>query len=100
EVCWQAPLRRHDETDVYGWVTSTIREWKRRDWGPGGEEFHWWCINDHDPDAFVGSVPVWKACEAELVAMTSQKAYDLLVEYLSQRRDVVALPHPTRKIRV
>ena len=40
EVCWQAPMRRVDETDTYGHVTSTVREWKRRDWGPGGLEFH------------------------------------------------------------
>jgi hypothetical protein len=100
-VCWQAPLRRHDETDVYGYVTSTIREWKTRDWGPGGEEFHWWCTASTDPaDAFVGHVPVWQACREELVAMTSQTAYDLLAAYLAERRDVVALPHPARKIRV
>ena len=43
EVCWQLPLRRVDETDDYGHVTSTLREWKRRDWGDGGDEFHWWC---------------------------------------------------------
>ena len=43
EVCWQLPLRRIDDTDVYGHVTSTVREWKRRDWGEGGQEFHWWC---------------------------------------------------------
>ena len=38
-----------DETDVYGHVTSTVREWKRRDWGPGGEEFHWWCTRRPRP---------------------------------------------------
>ena len=46
EVCWQVPLRRVDDTDVYGHVTSTVREWKRRDWGAGGDEFHWWCTDD------------------------------------------------------
>lgn len=98
EVCWQAPLRRHDETDAYGYVTSTIREWKRRDWGPGGAEFHWWCTADTDvADAFVGHEPVWKACRDELIAMTSATAYDLLSRYLAERRDVVALPHPARK---
>ena len=33
-------------------VTYTLREWKRRDWGEGGAEFHWWCTDD--PEAFVG----------------------------------------------
>ena len=31
---------------TYGHVTSTLREWKRRDWGAGGVEFHWWCTED------------------------------------------------------
>ena len=36
EVCWQLPLRLEDHTDDDGHVTSTLREWKRRDWGEGG----------------------------------------------------------------
>ena len=58
DVCWQLPLRlagahrrprpRH---------VSTLREWKRRDWGEGGFEFHWWCTES--PDAFVGDEPVY-----------------------------------------
>lgn len=40
-VCWQLPLRREDTVDDQGHVTSTLREWKRRDWGDGGAEFHW-----------------------------------------------------------
>jgi hypothetical protein len=100
EVCWQAPIRRHDETDTYGWVTSTIREWKKRDWGPGGDEFHWWCTDDTDvADAFDGTRQVWQTCREELVAMTSEAAYKLLADYLAQRRDVVALPHPALKRR-
>jgi len=101
EVCWQVPVRRQDETDVYGHVTSTIREWKRRDWGPGGEEFHWWCTADTDAaNAFVGHVEVWESCREEIVAMTSVAAYDLLAGYLAERRDVVPLPHPALKARV
>ena len=34
-VCWQLPLRLDDHTDDNGYVTSTLREWKRRDWGAG-----------------------------------------------------------------
>jgi len=36
-VCWQLPLRRDDHTDSYGHVTTTIREWKRRDWARAGK---------------------------------------------------------------
>ena len=56
-VCWQLPLRLDHHTDDNGHITSTLREWKRRDWGPGGAEFHWWCTES--PDAFVGTVPVF-----------------------------------------
>ena len=98
EVCWQAPLRRHDEADVYGHVTSTIREWKRRDWGPGGDEFHWWCTASHE--AFVGHRQVWEACELELVAMTSRKAFALLRDHLRARADsaATAVEHPALNV--
>src|SRR5699024_3848404 len=56
EVCWQLPLRRDDVADDHGHVTSTVREWKRRDWGAGGEEFHWWCTES--PEAFIGAEEV------------------------------------------
>jgi hypothetical protein len=96
EVCWQVPVRRVDESDVYGHVTSTVREWKRRDWGPGGLEFHWWCTDS--PEAFVGHRPVWQACEDELVAMTSRRAFNLLRDHLRGRADdgatTTAVPHP------
>ena len=35
-----------------GRVTSVVRQWDRRHWGEGGEDFHWWCTED--PAAFVG----------------------------------------------
>jgi hypothetical protein len=57
-VCWQLPLRLEHHTDDQGYVTSTLREWKRRDWSEGGKEFHWWCTES--PDAFVGKDPVYR----------------------------------------
>jgi hypothetical protein len=100
EVCWQLPLRRHDESDNYGYVTSTLREWKRRDWGPGGEEFHWWCTESAKKyDAFRGSEPVYKASRDEIIRMTSPKAYELLVEAIESRVGWVPLPHPALKTR-
>ena len=50
DVCWQLPLRLEERTDEHGHVTSFVREWKRRDWGDGGHEFHWWCTDS--PEAF------------------------------------------------
>lgn len=94
EVCWQVPLRREDTTDANGHVTSTLREWKRRDWGEGGAEFHWWCTDS--PDAFVEKRQVWQTCKDEIVEMTSTYAYDMLAAHITDRRKakVAFLPHP------
>jgi hypothetical protein len=97
EVCWQLPLRREDAVDDEdGHVTSTIRQWDRRHWGKGGEEFHWWCTES--PDAFVGTKPVYREMQAELTEMVGAKVYDRLVAVIRERDHLrverVALPHP------
>ena len=33
DVCWQVPIRLEEHIEDGGYVVSTIREWKRRDWG-------------------------------------------------------------------
>jgi hypothetical protein len=83
DVCWQLPLRRDDEVGEGGHVTSTIRQWDRRDWGKGGSEFHWWCTES--PDAFVGSRPVYEELEHEIIAMVGKKIYKRLLSYLGAR---------------
>jgi hypothetical protein len=94
DVCWQLPLRLVDSTDDSGQMISTLREWKRRDWGAGGQEFHWWCTDA--PEAFTGHVPVYEALRDEIVAMVGQWAYDRFVDYAREReRDAASLlPHP------
>ena len=92
DVCWQLPLRLDDQTDDYGYITSTLREWKRRDWGPGGDEFHWWCTETDE--AFVGAVPVYVTSRDEIVELVGQAVYDLMVAQL-ERPEWVPLPHPT-----
>lgn len=97
QVCWQLPLRRHDEVDDHGHVTSTVREWKRRDWGDGGFEFDWWCTDA--PDAFVGGRPVYQALGDELVELVGAEPYRLIAAHLDRggRRAAgaeVFLPHP------
>ncbi|HUC03893.1 MAG TPA: hypothetical protein VL961_00750 [Acidimicrobiales bacterium] len=96
EVCWQLPLRREDHVEDDGHVVSTIRQWDRRHWGRGGEEFHWWCTES--PDAFVGTVPVYREMEAELIALVGARPYERLAAYLEERErlnaDRVPLPHP------
>ena len=83
EVCWQLPLRRIDEVDGHGHVTSTVREWKRRDWGEGGLDFHWWCTDDDD--AFDGRRPVYEELGDELRTMVGDEVYSLLVSHLRKR---------------
>ena len=91
-VCWQLPLRRDDAEDGYGHVTTTIREWKRRDWGDGGAEFAWWCTESDD--AYVGSKPVWKTLADEITSMVGADIYAMLVEYMKHKPRRVWLPHP------
>ena len=88
-VCWQLPLRLEEDTDGHGHVTSILREWKRRDWGEGGDEFAWWCTDS--PLAFVGGDPVYKSLRDELVEMVGPKVYALMVERLESPQ---LLPHP------
>ena len=92
DVCWQLPVRRIDTTDDEGHVTSTVREWKRRDWGAGGAEFHWWCTDA--PDAFVGDHTVLRSMEDELRELMGSQVFECLLDALAQRGSSVALGHP------
>ena len=92
-VCWQLPLRREDTEDGEGHVTSTLRQWDRKDWGAGGAEFHWWCTES--ADAFVSHHPVYTHMRDELVELVGEAVYAMVAEYLDARRaSGVALPHP------
>ncbi|MEX2659246.1 MAG: hypothetical protein WD232_06095 [Acidimicrobiales bacterium] len=93
DVCWQLPLRRVDSTDELGHVTSTVREWKRRDWGEGGEDFHWWCTETDE--AFIGETTVLASMRPELEAMVGAPIYALLLDALGDRlSSTTVLPHP------
>ena len=83
DVCWQLPLRLVESTDESGQVVSTLREWKRRDWGAGGHDFHWWCTDA--PDAFDGDRPVYQELRDEIVALVGEWAYARFAEYVESR---------------
>jgi hypothetical protein len=93
-VCWQLPLRREDETDGTGHVTSVVRQWDRRHWGEGGFEFHWWCTEA--PEAFTAHEPVYRTMETELRLMLGDDIYDEIVKYCDARLAAgqQPLPHP------
>jgi hypothetical protein len=76
-------------------VTSTVREWKRRDWGEGGDEFHWWCTES--PDAFISDSPVYETLRDELVELCGNGPYSLFVEHV-RARNTTWLPHPALKV--
>jgi hypothetical protein len=95
DVCWQLPLRLQEHTDEHGHVTSTLREWKRRDWGEGGHEFHWWCTDS--PDAFVGRGAVFQTMRDEIVELVGVPVYQLAAALLADRAKHskrTVLPHP------
>jgi hypothetical protein len=94
DVCWQLPLRLDDHTDDNGFHTFTLREWKRRDWGEGGPEFHWWCTDD--ALAFQDRKPVWKTLRDEICELVGEEMYDKMVRYVktAPKRSETFLPHP------
>lgn len=94
EVCWQVPVRLEHSTDESGHVTSRLREWKRRDWGDGGDDFGWWCTES--PEAFVGEEPVYRSARDEIVQLVGAHIYEMLVMQL-ERPGWVPLPHPVRR---
>lgn len=96
DVCWQLPVRRAqeeverpDETTV---TVTTIGEFDRRGWGPGGADLHWWCTSA--PEAHVGEEPLYLSYGPELTALLGQPAYDELVRLCALRASGAALTHP------
>jgi hypothetical protein len=96
DVCWQLPVRRSqeeverpDDTTV---LVTTIGEFDRRAWGPGGEDLHWWCTSS--PAAHVGEEPLYLSYGPELTELLGQQAYDELVRLCALRASGGGLTHP------
>lgn len=83
DVCWQVPLRLVTSTDEHGQITYTLRDWKRRDWGEGGDDFHWWCTES--PSAFGGVEPVYRYMRDEIIELVGAEPYAWLVAELEAR---------------
>jgi hypothetical protein len=95
EVCWQLPLRLEYQEDENGHSVATLRQWRRHDWGTGGDDFHWWCTED--ALAFVERTAVYERLDEEIVALVGQDLFDRLVEYLDRRGTETLLPHPATR---
>lgn len=97
DVCWQLPIQREiaweerlDETKV---LVTTITEFSRRGWGPGGHDLDWWCTESSE--AHVGAEPLYVSYGAELTAMMGEAAYGVLAAYCDARRTAGLLAvHP------
>ena len=96
DVCWQLPLRRSERQEGDGTTSFVLSEFGRDGWGPGGAQFAWWCTEA--PDAFTGSVPVYRSMEPELRAMVGDALYASIAAYLDARLANGAtgvVPHPS-----
>lgn len=91
QVCWQVPLRLEHSEDESGHVTSRLREWKRRDWGEGGDDFGWWCTEE--PDAFIGKQPLYISAKDDIIELVGAGIYATMAAQLA-RTEWVPLPHP------
>ncbi len=97
DVCWQLPVRREQDwtkrPDGTKLLVSTLTEFDRRGWGPGGHDLDWWCTSS--PEAHVGTEPMYLSYAPELTALVGQKAYDELARHCELRlAQGLVSPHP------
>jgi hypothetical protein len=96
DVCWQLPVRRTQEwverPDEVSVLVTSIGEFDRRAWGPGGEDLHWWCTSS--PVAHVGADPLWVSYGPELTALLGEPAYAELARLCALRASGGGATHP------
>ena len=97
DVCWQLPVRREQEwvvrPDDTRVLRTTLGEFDRRGWGPGGHDLHWWCTGA--PLAHVAPEPLYDTYAPELVALLGLPAYAELRRLAEARLDHgMVAPHP------
>jgi hypothetical protein len=103
DVCWQLPVRRAqehvDRPDGTRVLVSTIGEFDRRGWGPGGHDLHWWCTGS--PAAHVSPVPLVDTYAAELTELLGEAAFAELRRLAELRLDQgMIAPHPASPVPV
>lgn len=90
DTCWQLPFRVDQTNSAEGHLTLSMRQWERGDWGKAGYEFHWWCT---EPEAYVGTRPVYEELRSELVAMIGPATHEKLERHLLDRRALAPVPN-------
>ncbi|MDT4993747.1 MAG: hypothetical protein QOH97_3639 [Actinoplanes sp.] len=87
DVCWQLPVHRAQDwterPDGSKILVSTVTEFDRRGWGPGGHDLDWWCTSS--PEAHVGTEPMYVSYAPELAALIGERAYATLAELCAKR---------------
>ena len=101
DVCWQLPVRREqewvDRPDDTRVLVSTIGEFDRRGWGPGGHDLHWWCTGS--PVAHVAAEPLVDTYAPELTELLGDRAYAELRRLAHARLDQgLVAPHPASPV--
>lgn len=101
DVCWQLPIRRSQDwverPDGTQILKTVITEYDRRGWGEGGADLHWYCTGD--PNAHVGSRPVWESYAPELTALLGEKAYAELAAICKRRSRLgLVAVHPATRL--
>lgn len=100
DVCWQLPVRRTYRTverpDGTSYLEVSIAEYDRRGWGEGGHDLDWYCTGN--PEAHVGTRPVFESLRDELEELVGRRAYEAIAEVCrqltGQRRRLPLSVHP------
>jgi len=79
DVCWQVPIQLDVHENNHGFSTVLVREWKRRDWGEGGQEFHWWCTEEKE--AYTSKTTVYVSMKEELIELVGENVYKKLSKH-------------------
>ena len=86
DVCWQLPLRRQfrevDRGDGTTYTETSIGEYTRAGWGPGGADLDWYCSSN--TEAHVGSEPVYVSNRDELVELMGEPGYEILARFCAE----------------
>jgi hypothetical protein len=87
DVCWQLPVRRsydwRERPDGTKVLVTTIGEYDRRSWGPGGHDLTWWCTGA--TEAHGARQPLYVSYAAELTELMGAAAYRTLATHCKAR---------------
>ena len=110
DVCWQLPLRKEDNEEDDGTVTTTLSEFARSGWGPAATSSPGGAPKRPKPSPAPN--PVYRSMEVELRGMVGDALYEAIAAYLDRRMarrppptnggpgNAVLVPHPAlRKAR-